>query len=142
MQNSCRPAQVCSIQLELPGQLQSVAQLTAGLAAYLGPGEITQFRILGVSLQAGRGDHGVEVELRLARRYNFHLATTFFPSLTLMAVCQTTLYFKSANSTYSNLSMLVRSEHFKTSVPVAITSMLVTYTLYQAPYAYLQNHLS
>jgi hypothetical protein len=109
-----------------------VAELAAGLAAYLGPGEITQFRILGVSLQAGRGGRGVEVELRLARRYQFHLATTFLPSLALMAVCQTTLYFKSAHSTCNNISMLVRSEHFKTSVPVAITSMLVTYTLYQS----------
>ena len=63
-------------------------------------------------------EDGVEVLLTLRRRYNHHLATTFIPTFCLMIVCQSTLYFN--------------AEHFKTTSGVAVTTMLVMYTLYQA----------
>ena len=39
-----------------------------------------------------------------------HLMTTFIPSLCILTVAQTTVYFK--------------TEHFKTSVPVAVSALL------------------
>ena len=62
--------------------------------------------------------NGVEISLTLKRNYNHHLATTFIPTFCLMIVCQSTLYFK--------------ADHFKTTSGVAVTTMLVMYTLYQA----------
>ena len=63
-------------------------------------------------------DEGLEVKVTLQRRFNHHLATTFIPTFFLMIVCQSTLYFN--------------AEHFKTTSGVAVTTMLVMYTLYQA----------
>merc|ERR1719330_2301009 len=61
---------------------------------------------------------GVEVLVDLKRQYQPHLFNTYIPTLGLMMICQTTLYFN--------------KEHFKTNVPVTITTMLVMYTLYMA----------
>ena len=54
----------------------------------------------------------------MQRLYQHHLFNTYVPTLCLMLICQATLYFK--------------KEHFKTNVPVTITTMLVMYTLYMA----------
>ena len=59
-----------------------------------------------------------QVEVLLQRLYQHHLFNTYVPTLCLMLICQATLYFK--------------KEHFKTNVPVTITTMLVMYTLYMA----------
>ena len=58
------------------------------------------------------------MEVLLQRLYQHHLFNTYVPTLCLMLICQATLYFK--------------KEHFKTNVPVTITTMLVMYTLYMA----------
>ena len=49
----------------------------------------------------------------LKRQYQHHLFNTYIPTLGLMMICQTTLYFN--------------KEHFKTNVPVTITTMLGTH---------------
>ena len=46
----------------------------------------------------------------LQRQYQHHLFNTYIPTFGLMIICQTTLYFN--------------KEHFKTNVPVTITTML------------------
>jgi len=61
---------------------------------------------------------GVEVVVRLRRRVQHHLLTTFLPTLCLMVVCQCGLY--------------LRAEHFKTVAAISVTVMLVMYTLYRA----------
>ena len=48
--------------------------------------------------------------ISLRRDYMNHLMTTFFPSFCILIVAQTTVYFK--------------TEHFKTSVPVAVSALL------------------
>ena len=52
----------------------------------------------------------------LKRQYQHHLFNTYIPTLGLMMICQTTLYFN--------------KEHFKTNVPVTITTMLGKHTKY------------
>ena len=51
-----------------------------------------------------------QVLVDLKRQYQHHLFNTYIPTLGLMMICQTTLYFN--------------KEHFKTNVPVTITTML------------------
>ena len=51
-----------------------------------------------------------QVLVDLKRQYQHHLFNTYIPTLGLMMTCQTTLYFN--------------KEHFKTNVPVTITTML------------------
>ena len=61
---------------------------------------------------------GLMIVFKLQRRILHHLFTTFIPTFFLMVMCQSTLYF--------------RSEHFKTTAGVTVTTMLVMYTLYQS----------
>ena len=52
---------------------------------------------------------------RLKRNPVNQLMTTYIPSLFILAIAQITVYFK--------------NEHFKTSVPVAVTSLLGNFSL-------------
>ena len=52
-------------------------------------------------------------KVRLKRNPVNQLMTTYIPSLFILAIAQITVYFK--------------NEHFKTSVPVAVTSLLGNY---------------
>ena len=59
------------------------------------------------------------------------MVTVYFPSLCIMAVAQVNKFI----ANYLNFkvffwkTLYFKSEHFKTSIPVAITAMLVMYTL-------------
>ena len=60
-------------------------------------------------------ESGILITVSLRRHIGYHLISTFLPSICVLILAQTTVYFK--------------SEHFKTSIPLAVTSMLVMYTL-------------
>jgi len=108
--------QHCSIHLDTPDHLNGLMKLLPEKVTYSGPLEMMQYNV--VSWDIKEVDKGLEVEVTLQRRFNHHLATTFIPTFCLMIVCQSTLYFN--------------AEHFKTTSGVAVTTMLVMYTLYQA----------
>merc|ERR1719186_1065016 len=78
---------------------------------------LIQYEILNWEI-ANVGSDKIRASLSFRRIFKNRIFTIFIPSLTIIFVSQATLYFK--------------SEHFKTSIPVAITSMLVMYTLYQS----------
>jgi len=108
--------QHCSIHLDTPDHLNGLMKLLPEKVTYSGPLEMMQYNV--VSWDIKEVDEGLEVKVTLQRRFNHHLATTFIPTFFLMIVCQSTLYFN--------------AEHFKTTSGVAVTTMLVMYTLYQA----------
>ncbi len=56
--------------------------------------------------------------MRLRRNYYMHLAITFLPSLSLIIIAELTLF--------------VDRGHFEATIMVALTTMLVLYTLYQS----------
>jgi hypothetical protein len=86
--------------------------LSPGRAGYSGPVELLQYTVTGWRLEApDRGPRGaLAAVLRLRRRFINHLFTTFLPACGLLLISYSTLFFK--------------REHFKTSVPVIITTLL------------------
>ena len=54
----------------------------------------------------------------MQRNFLYHLATTYMPCTCLLIIAQVTLF--------------VDESHFRTTVMVALTAMLVMYTLYQS----------
>ena len=83
---------------------------------YSGPMQMLQYNIINWKIE--EVDDGLMVVFKMQRRIQHHLFTTFIPTFCLMLMCQSTLYFK--------------SEHFKTTAGVTVTTMLVMYTLYQS----------
>ena len=66
--------------------------------------------------QSGNGS--LVVFVRMQRNFFYHLATTYMPCVCLLVIAQVTLFIDEA--------------HFRTTVMVALTAMLVMYTLYQS----------
>ncbi len=60
----------------------------------------------------------VEVEIQVKREYFFHLAATYMPTVCLIVI--------------SEIVLFIDDDHFDTIVMVALTTMLVMYTLYQS----------
>ena len=59
-----------------------------------------------------------EVEITLCRKLSYHVFNTYIPTLVLIMIAVFTLF--------------IDFSHFEVSIMVALTSMLVTYTLYQS----------
>ena len=65
----------------------------------------------------------IEVEIILCRKISYHIVNIYIPTLCLILIAGFTLFID-----YS---------HFETTIMVALTTMLVTYTLYQSISGYL-----
>ena len=63
------------------------------------------------------------VEIVFCRKLSFHIVNIYIPSLVLMMIAGFTLF--------------IDFSHFEVTIMIALTSMLVTYTLYQGISAYL-----
>ena len=59
-----------------------------------------------------------EVEITLCRKLSYHVFNTYIPTLVLIMIAGFTLF--------------IDFSHFEVSIMIALTSMLVTYTLYQS----------
>ena len=66
-----------------------------------------------------------EVEITLCRKLSYHIFTIYIPTLCLILIAGFTLF--------------IDFSHFEVNVMIALTSMLVTYTLYQSISDYLPN---
>ena len=64
-----------------------------------------------------------EVEITLCRKLSYHIFTIYIPTLCLILIAGFTLF--------------IDFSHFEVNVMIALTSMLVTYTLYQSISGYL-----
>merc|ERR1712004_795621 len=105
------------------GTTQSVIKLMPELLDYVGTINSHRFTVQSWSIEKMiKGEslkgHMVVVKVLLKRRITQVLLSTYLPSLCILVLAQATTYFK--------------KEHFKTSIPMAITSMLVMYTLNQS----------
>ena len=65
------------------------------------------------------------VEITLCRKLSYHIFNTYIPTLVLTMIAGFTLF--------------IDFSHFEVSIMIALTSMLVTYTLYQSISAYLPH---
>ena len=64
-----------------------------------------------------------KVEITLCRKLSYHIVNIYIPTLCLIVIAGFTLF--------------IDFSHFEVSIMIAMTSMLVTYTLYQSISAYL-----
>ena len=67
----------------------------------------------------------VEVKIILCRKLSYHVVNIYIPSLSLILIAGFTLF--------------IDFSHFEVSIMIALTSMLVTYTLYQSISSYLPH---
>ena len=65
------------------------------------------------------------VEITLCRKLSYHIVNIYIPTLCLILIAGFTLF--------------IDFSHFEVSIMIALTSMLVTYTLYQSISAYLPS---
>ena len=65
----------------------------------------------------------IEVEIILCRKISYHIVNIYIPTLCLILIAGFTLF--------------IDNSHFEASIMVALTTMLVTYTLYQSISEYL-----
>ena len=84
---------------------------------YLGSNKLIQFEVTNVEMIQGAPNY-IYVEITLRRMISYHVVSTFGPTLTLLMIAEVTLF--------------ISESHFEATIMLAITSMLVMYTLYQS----------
>ena len=72
---------------------------------------------------ASSSKNSAEVEITLCRKLTYHIVNIYIPTLCLIGIAAFTLF--------------IDFSHFEVSIMIAVTSMLVTYTLYQSISDYL-----
>ena len=102
--------------MELKGPDSQRVNLTAHSVQYSGSKDLPQFEILNV--KAFNEDGKAIFVLSFRRKFSYHIISVYIPSLSLFAI--------------SLATMLVKIEHFDSTIMVHLTSLLVTYTLFQA----------
>ena len=70
-------------------------------------------------------EDSVEVKITLCRKLSYHIVNIYIPTLCLIVIAGFTLF--------------IDFSHFEVNIMIALTSMLVTYTLYQSISEYLPN---
>ena len=65
------------------------------------------------------------VEITLCRKLSYHIVNIYMPTLCLIMI--------------SGITLFIDFSHFEVNIMIALTSMLVTYTLYQSISAYLPH---
>jgi len=104
--------------------------LTPGKVEYLGDKDLLQFTVSNFTISGFENDTIIEVEFTLQRMVMFHLVNTYMPTVCIMIIVEITLF--------------IDESHFDSNIMVALTGMLVMYTLYQSisltlpPTAYLK----
>ena len=84
---------------------------------YTGEDTLVQFQIQKPRMVL-KTDHFLAVEISFKRMFQYHLLSTFLPTLSLLVVSLITMY--------------IDESHFEATIMVSLTSMLVMYTLFQS----------
>ena len=92
--------------------------LKVGRIEYQGSLKLLQFNVKNISMYSTNNNSRIEVEFELQRMYMYHLVNTYMPTVCLVAIAEITLF--------------IDETHFESNIIVALTSMLVMYTLYQS----------
>ena len=92
--------------------------LKVGRIDYQGSLKLLQFNVKNISMYSKNNNSRIEVEFELQRMYMYHLVNTYMPTVCLVAIAEITLF--------------IDETHFESNIIVALTSMLVMYTLYQS----------
>ena len=118
------PFLLFSQQVKLSPSVANHATVKDDFVKYIGDKFLTQFEVYDINMHSFPNvtDY-VVIEFTLKRRYAFYLASTYLPAVCLLLAAEITLF--------------IDESHFEATTMVALTSMLVMYTLYQASSASL-----
>ena len=94
-----------------------LVNITAGVVEYLGSKKLLQYEVTDIKM-ISRSSNYLEVEFTLKRIYNFYVATTYLPSICLIIAAEITLF--------------IDESHFEATTMVALTAMLVIFTMYES----------
>ena len=97
--------------------LKDSIHISPNRVEYLGSDKLVQFEVTNVEMIQGASNY-IYVEITLRRMISYHVVSTFGPTLTLLMIAEVTLF--------------ISESHFEATIMLAITSMLVMYTLYQS----------
>ena len=110
--------QVCSVVLRVPLQKIPVIDLEPGMCEAKEEISLSQYFVLDMNTRVSyRHNYTIECEITLKRNPSFHIVSTYLPTLILMVTALATLFVDEA--------------HFEATIIVAMTSMLVMFTLHQ-----------
>ncbi len=113
--------QICPIQLRIPGRLKYNVKINMSKVMTDKDLEMVQYTFKGLKYTRTNDNDGtVEILITLERKWAMYMATTFLPTICLILICELTLF--------------IDISHFEATIMVALTSMLVMYTLYQSVY--------
>ena len=94
-----------------------LVNITEGVVEYLGSKTLLQYEVTDIKM-ISRSSNYLEVEFTLKRIYNFYVATTYLPSICLIIAAEITLF--------------IDESHFEATTMVALTAMLVIFTMYES----------
>ena len=97
--------------------MEKYIRLVQGDVNYTGEDTLVQFQIQKPRMVL-KNDHFLVVEISFKRMYQYHLLSTFLPTLVLLVTSLITMY--------------IDESHFEATIMVSLTSMLVMYTLFQS----------
>lgn len=103
--------------MSIPATIKDQVRITPGGVRYLGNEELVQFRIMK-TIMISKGSDYIVVEITLRRMISYHIVSTFSPTLLLLLIGIITLFLDES--------------HFEATIMLAITAMLVMYTLYES----------
>ena len=116
-------SQICPIKLIRPANMGDMILKWAKIPT-IGNIDLTQYEVF-TSLQynATISINRIDVNIRLRRKLSSHIFNTYIPTLCLVMITGFTLF--------------IDSSHFEATIMVALTTMLVMYTLHQSITAHL-----
>ena len=107
------------MQLRLSPSVSGHVDITPDYVKYIGEKMLTQFEVTNIDMHSFPNvtDY-IVIEFTLTRRYGYFMATTYLPSVCTLLAAEITIY--------------IDESHFEATTMVALTSMLVMYTLYES----------
>ena len=109
--------QICTLELEVIPSKRSVVELIPEKCQIKEDIQLTQFEIVGIDTRKAPNNYTFACEIVLKRNPAFHIVSTYLPTLTLMMMALGTLF--------------IDESHIEATIMVAMTSMLVMFTLHQ-----------
>ena len=113
LQNYPFDTQVCRIVMKLHDNVE----VSGSNIRYLGEKQLVQFRIQEVDIEVDNKSF-IVAKIVLKRIPLYHIFTTYIPTACILIMALVTLY--------------IDEQHFEATIMVALTSMLVMYTLFQS----------
>ena len=115
-------------------KVKNCVQLTTLHMEYIGPRDSQNFEVVSWEAKMDITDSPVHIRARIVikRKVTQILVTIYFPTLCIMIIaqiCHISFICLSFKTNVFQATLYFKREHFKTSIPVAITAKLVMYTL-------------